>query len=475
MPDALRPDLCVIGAGSGGLSVAAAAASMGVAVVLIEKGEMGGDCLNYGCVPSKALIAAARTAQTMREAERFGLHAAEPRLTMEDVRNHVRGVIERIAPNDSEERFRALNVRVIRAAAKFTGPDAVEAGGFEIRARRFVIATGSSPAVPPIPGIELTRYLTNETLFDLDVLPTRLAIIGAGPIGLEMAQAFRRLGSEVIVLEAGKALAREDAELARPALDALRREGVDLREGAQILRCEAATTRGCRIVLPAGHVEELVDATHVLVATGRKPNVHNLGLEAAKIAFDDKGVKVNAGLRTSNRRVYAIGDAAGGAQFTHAANYHAGLVLRSALFRLPVKVKPEMIPRVTYTDPEIAVAGLTEAQARETQRKIQILRWPFAENDRARAERRTEGLIKVVAAPNGRILGAGIAGAHAGELIAPWQLAISKGMKLGDLANVVLPYPTLSEVSRRAAILHYQPSLRRPGLQWLLGFLRRFG
>ena len=475
MADALRPDLCVIGAGSGGLSVAAAAAAMGVPVVLIEKGEMGGDCLNYGCVPSKALIAAGHTAQTMREAERFGLHAAEPRLSMEDVRKHVRGVIDSIAPNDSEERFKALNVRVIRAAAKFTGPDTVEAGGFEIRARRFVIATGSAPAVPPIPGIELTRYLTNETLFDLDMLPTRLAIIGAGPIGLEMAQAFRRLGSEVIVLEAGKALAREDAELARPAIEALLREGVDIREGAKILRCEAATTRGCRIVLAAGNVEEMIDATHVLVATGRRPNVHNLGLEAAKVEFNDKGVKVDAGLRTTNRKIYAIGDVAGGAQFTHAANYHAGLVLRSALFRLPVKVKPHLIPRVTYTDPEIAVAGLSEAQARETHAKLQVLRWPFAENDRAQAERRTEGFIKVIATPRGEILGAGIVGAHAGELLAPWQLAITKGLKLGDVANVVLPYPTLSEVSRRAAILQYQPSLRRPALQWVLKFLRRFG
>lgn len=475
MSDVLRPDLCVIGAGSGGLTVAAAAAAMGVQVVLVEKGEMGGDCLNYGCVPSKALIAAARTAQTMREADRFGFHAVEPRFSMEDVRKHVRGVIEAIAPNDSEQRFKAMNVRVIRAAAKFTRPEAVEAGGFEIRARRFVVATGSSPAVPPIPGIELTRYLTNETLFDLDALPTRLAVIGAGPVGLEMAQAFRRLGSEVVVLEAGKALAREDAELARPAIEALLREGVVIREGAQILRCEAATTRGCRIVLPAGHVEESIDATHVLVATGRRPNVHNLGLEAANVEFTDAGVKVNAGLRTTNKKVYAIGDVAGGAQFTHAANYHAGLVLRSALFRLPAKARPELIPRVTYTDPEIAVAGLTEAQAREKYKRLQIYRWPFAENDRAQAERRTEGLIKVVATPSGQILGAGLVGAHAGELVAPWQLAMAKGLKLADMANLVLPYPTLSEVSRRAAILQYQPSLRRPGLQRLLEFLRKFG
>jgi pyruvate/2-oxoglutarate dehydrogenase complex dihydrolipoamide dehydrogenase (E3) component len=475
MSEVLRPDLCVIGAGSGGLSVAAAAAAMGVPVVLIEKGEMGGDCLNYGCVPSKALIAAARTAQTMREAGRFGVQAVEPRLTMEDVRRHVRGVIDAIAPNDSEARFKAMNVRVIRAAAKFTGRDVVEAGGVEVRARRFVIATGSSPAVPPIPGIEVTRYLTNETLFDLDVLPARLIIIGAGPIGLEMAQAFRRLGSDVIVLEAGRALAKEDPELARPAIEALVREGVVIREGVRILRCEAAAADMRRIVLQSGDAEEIIEATHVLVAAGRKPNVHNLGLEAAGVEFDDKGVKVGANLRTMNRRVYAIGDASGGAQFTHAANYHAGLVLRATLFRLPVKVRPDIIPRVTYTDPEIAVAGLTEEQARGRHRAIEVLRWPFAENDRANAERRTEGFIKVIASRKGEILGAGIVGAHAGELIAPWQMALAKGMKITDMAGLVLPYPTLSEVSRRAAILHYQPSLRKPALKRLLGFLRRFG
>lgn len=479
MSDDLAPDLCVIGAGAGGLSVATAAAAMGVPVALVEKGEMGGARLHDGCAPSKALIAAARAAQTMRDAQRFGLDAAEPRLTMEDVLNHVRGVVGSMAPNDSEERLKAMNVRVIRAAAKFTGPGALEAGGVEIRARRFVIATGSSPSVPPIPGIELTRYLTNETLFDLDVLPARLAIIGAGPFGLEMALAFRRLGSDVVVLDAGRALAREDAELARPAIDALLREGVLIRENVTILRCEAAA-RGCRIVLAAGPGEphaadKHIEATHVLVATGRKPNVHNLGLDAARVAFDDDGVKVNAGFRTSNRKIYAIGDVAGGAQFTHAASHHASLVLKSALFRLPARLKPHLIPRVVYTDPEIAVAGLTEAQAREKHRRIQIARWPFAENDRARAERRTEGLIKVIATPGGRILGAGVVGAHAGELIAPWQIAVAKGLTLGDMANVVLPSPTLSEVSRRAALLHYQASLRRPALQWLLGVLRRLG
>jgi len=478
MAETITPDLCVIGAGSGGLSVAAAAAAMGVPTVLIEKGEMGGDCLNYGCVPSKALIAAARAAHDAREASRFGVEVGAPKVSMAAVRDHIRGVIAEIAPNDSAERFRAMNVRVIRAAARFIGPDRLEAGGVIVRARRFVLATGSRPAVPPIPGLDQIRFLTNENLFDLDELPSRLAIVGAGPIGVEMAQAFRRLGAGVVLIEAGRALAREDRELAAPALDALQREGVVLREGVKILRM--AANGGARIYLetPQGqeHMEqEHIDCSHVLIAAGRRPSVHGMGLEQAGIAFDDTGVKVKADMRTTNRRVYAVGDVAGGAQFTHAANHHAGLVLRATLFRLPVRFDPTLIPRVTYTDPEIAVAGLTEEQARDIHKRVEILRWPFAENDRARAERRSEGLIKVVALPSGRILGAGIVGDRAGELLAPWQLAIVRGLKLGDIAGATLPYPTRSEVSRRAAMLHYAAHARRPMLQRVLGLLRRFG
>ena len=464
----------MIGAGSGGLSVAAAAASMGAPVVLIEKGVMGGDCLNYGCVPSKALIAAGHAAQAMRDCARFGIAPVEPQVDMAAVRAHIRATIEAIAPNDEVARFQAMGVRVLRAHARFIAPDCVEADGIRIKARRFVIATGSRPASPPIPGLDQIPFLTNESVFDLEALPQRLGVIGGGPIGLELAQAFRRLGSEVIVLEAGKILGREDQELANPLRDRLVREGVILRESAAILRIEPQPG-GARIVLGGKAGDEPLDVTHVLVAAGRKPNVDDLGLELAGIAFDGKGVRVNKSLRTSNRRVYAIGDVAGGAQFTHAANYHAGLVLRATLFRLPVSVKPHLIPRVTYTEPQIAAAGLSEAEARAIHSKISIHRWPFSENDRARAEGQHEGHVKIIATPGGKILGAGIVGAHAGELIAAWQLAITKGLKLSDMASVVLPYPTLSEAAKRAAILHYAPKLASPGLQSVLKFLRRFG
>ena len=474
MADALTPDLCVIGAGSGGLSVAAAAAMMRVSVVLVEKGDMGGDCLNSGCVPSKALIAAAHSAQNFREAPGFGIAAFEPRVDYAAVHAHEHKVIDAISPNDSQARFEALGVRVIRAPGKFTSRDTLEAGGIAIRARRFVIATGSSPAALPIPGMETVKAYTNESIFDLKELPVRLVIIGGGPIGIELAQAFRRLGSDVTVLEAASLLSREDPELAGIVLDRLRGEGVALRENVSILRVEPRGS-GARIVLKGETIEAYVDASHLLVAAGRRANVDNLGLEAAGVQYDRQGVKVNASLRTANRRIYAIGDVVGGAQFTHAANYHAGLVLRASLFRLPVKLNPSMIPRVTYSDPEIAVAGLSEAQAREAHGAIAVWRWPFSENDRAQAERKTTGHIKVIATPRGKILGVGIVGAHAGELIGFWQLALSKGMKLSDIAGVILPYPTLSEISKRAAASSFSASLKNPWLQRALAFLRKFG
>jgi pyruvate/2-oxoglutarate dehydrogenase complex dihydrolipoamide dehydrogenase (E3) component len=477
----LKPDICVIGAGSGGLSVAAATAAFGVSVVLIEKGEMGGDCLNAGCVPSKALIAAGERVAALANIEAFGLAPTQTQANYARVRDHVRDVIAAIAPNDSVERFTALGVQVIRAAAHFVDRRTVEAGGQLIQARRFVIATGSRPFVPPIPGLAELPYLTNETVFDLSRRPTRLIVIGGGPIGCELAQAHRRLGTEVTLVEAQRLLAREDEEAAGVVRRHLLAEGIDLREGSMILRAEARGKTGVALVLAGQNqgTEEIITGSHLLVATGRKPVTDSLKLEAAGIKSDARGITVNKGLRTSNRRVFAIGDCAsgatGGLQFTHAANYHAGLVIRSALFRLPVKLNNTLVPRVTFTDPEIASVGLSEADARAAHSNIQILRWPFAENDRAQAERQTSGHIKVIASAKGVILGATIVGKGAGELITPWTLALSKGLKLNDMAGIIIPYPTFSEVSRRAAITSIAPLASKPAIRRLIGFLRRFG
>jgi pyruvate/2-oxoglutarate dehydrogenase complex dihydrolipoamide dehydrogenase (E3) component len=474
MAERLNPDICVIGAGSGGLSVAAAAAAFGVSVVLVEKGKMGGECLNTGCVPSKSLIAAAKRARAVAEARAFGVSAQPPEVDFAKVHRHVHDVIAAIAPNDAKERFNGLGVRVIEGAARFKDVDTVVVSdGTEIAARRFVIATGSSPARPPIPGLDAVPYLTNETVFDLTTRPDHLIVIGAGPIGLELAQAFHRLGAPVTVLEAAQPLAREDGECAAIVLDALAREGVDVRSNAAVARVEGI---GSKVkVVVGGDSGEAIEGSHLLIATGRRANTDGLALEQAGIASDRNGIMVDTGLKTANRRVYAIGDVAGRGQFTHLANYQAGLVIRNALFRLPVKVNADLVPRVTFTDPELAHVGLTEAEAKARGIAIRVLRWPYHENDRAQTERETVGHIKVVTDGRGKILGATIVGAAAGELITTWTLAISRGLHIKALAGIIVPYPTLAEIGKRAAITYFLPSLTNIWVRRVIALLRRFG
>ncbi|MCW5729194.1 MAG: FAD-dependent oxidoreductase [Alphaproteobacteria bacterium] len=474
MSDRIEADLCVIGGGSGGLSVAAGAAQMGASVVLVEKGRMGGDCLNYGCVPSKALLAAGHAAQRVRGAGRFGVQAGQPTVDYAAVHDHVHDVIASIAPHDSVERFEGLGVRVIQAAGRFTGPREVEAGGLRIRARRFVLATGSAPLVPPIPGLDQVPYLTNETIFERKEAPSHLLVLGGGPIGLEMAQAHRRLGCKVTVVEAVEIMNKDDPELVEVARRRLLAEGVDIREFAKVTRA-SRTASGVALHYDEGGHEQKVEGSHLLVAVGRRPNLDGLGLEEAGIAYERRGVSVDRRLRTSNRRVFAIGDAAGPYLFTHMAGYHAGIVIRNALFRLPARVDYRAVPWVTFTDPEVAQVGLTEREARAQGIDVRLARASFAENDRARAERETEGLVKVVLSPKGRVLGCGIAGAHAGELLLPWCLAVARQMKIGEMAGVIAPYPTLSEVSKRAAGAHFTPTLFGPKVRRIVRFLRLFG
>jgi len=471
----LKPDIYVIGAGSAGLTVAAAAAAFGVDVVLLEKGKMGGDCLNYGCVPSKALIAAAKHAHAIREGKAFGVSAGEPQVDFQRVHDHIHEVIDEIHKNDSVERFTGLGVDVIQEAGRFTDRRTVTAGEHEIKARRFVIATGSGPLVPPIPGLDKVDYLTNETLFDLTKLPKHLIIVGGGPIGVEMAQAFRRLGSEVTVLEAFKALGKDDPELAERVLESVRADGVAIREGAKVTKVARFGRSGVRVTVETDDGEETLDGSHLLVAVGRKANVDGLGLDEAGIAHSPRGITVDARLRTTNRRVYAAGDITGGFQFTHWAGYHAGLVVRSILFRFGGKVNNDLIPWATYTDPELAHVGLTEEQARERHGKIHVLRWPYAENDRAQAERAPTGTVKVIALPKGQIVGAAIVGRNAGELIALWALAMSQKLTVKALTETVLPYPTLSETAKRVAVTYYTPKLDSPWLKRMIRFMRLFG
>ncbi|MCE7027631.1 dihydrolipoyl dehydrogenase family protein [Jiella avicenniae] len=474
MAPVLKPDLCVIGAGSGGLTTAAAAAAFGVKVVLIERGKMGGDCLNYGCVPSKALIAAGKHVAAIREAKRFGISAGEPEVDFAAVKDHVRGVIEAIAPNDSVERFEGLGVTVLQSNAEFVDEKTVSAGGRIVEARRYVVAAGSSPFVPPIDGLAETPFFTNETIFDLRERPDHLVVIGGGPIGLELAQAHRRLGSKVTVLEAGTFLGRDDPELAAVVLDRLRDEGVSLRKGAKVVAVGKADA-GPSITIETGEGREEITASHLLVAVGRAPNVEGLGLKAAGIDYDAKGIKVRPDLRTTNRRVYAVGDIAGGPQFTHVANYQAGLVLRPILFRLPVRELRDHLPHVTFTDPELGQVGATEAEAKASGTLTDVLRWPYAENDRAQAERRTEGLVKLVLGKGGRIIGAGVVGQAAGEMTNMLSLAVGKKMAVSDLRDFISPYPTLSEIGKRAATVYYRPYTEKAFVRRLVRLLARFG
>ncbi|HEV7253444.1 MAG TPA: FAD-dependent oxidoreductase [Mesorhizobium sp.] len=471
----LTPDICVIGAGSGGLSVAAGAAAFGASVVLVERGAMGGDCLNVGCVPSKAMLAAAHRAQDMREAKEFGLGAHEPQVDWRALNAHIHGIINAIAPNDSVERFTALGVHVIEAEARFLDARTVEAGGVRIRARRFVLATGSAPLVPDIPGLDAVPFFTNETVFDNTRPIGHLLVIGGGAVGLELAQAHRLLGADVTVVTRGRALGRQDPELSRFVLDRLRAEGVAIHENAQVLGVERRGKAGVRLTVDGEGGETRLDGTHLLVAAGRKPTSVP-GLDAAGVKVGPDGIEVTLRLRTTNRRIYAVGDAVAGApRFTHAANHHAGIVLRAILFRLPVRSDAKNIPRVLYTQPELAQVGLTEEEARKKVGPVNILRWPFSENDRAQAERRIGGEIKIVCGKGGTVLGVGIAGARAGELIGLWSMVVAQGLKLSDVAGTVMPYPTLGEIGKRAAISYFSGTARAPWLRRLLGFLRFWG
>ena len=455
----ITTDICVIGAGSGGLSVTAGAVQMGAEVVLIEKDKMGGDCLNTGCVPSKALLAAGKHAQAFRTSGPFGIKPATPNIDFAAAMAHVREVIQGIEPHDSVERFESLGVNVIKGAARFTSRNEVAVGERRIRAKRFVIATGSRATVPPIPGIDDTDYLTNETLFENSACPDHLIIVGGGPIGIEMAQAHYRLGAKVTVLERMRALPNDDPDLAAIVVKALLDEGVSIREEVNIASV-SGKTGDVRVTLQDG---EEIRGSHLLMATGRAPGVADLGLDEAGIQYSRSGVEVDSRLRTTNKRVFAIGDAKGGLMFTHLAGYDAGIVIRNILFKLPTKANYSAIPWVTYTDPELSQVGLTEAQAKEQYGDaIKVVQWEYAENDRARAERITSGLIKVVAGKRGKILGAGIAGTGAGEIIQPWQIAVAKGYKMADMAGIISPYPTLSEISKRAAGSYFTDRLFSP-------------
>ena len=453
----IRADLCVIGAGSGGLSIAAGAVQMGASVILIEQSRMGGECLNTGCVPSKALLAAAARGDDFAAAY-----------------DHMRQVIAAIEPHDSAERFRGLGAHVVFGKAQFVARRFLEVGDTSVTARRFIVATGSAPVIPSIPGLDSVPYFTNETLFDSAPEPRHLLVLGGGPVGVEMAQAYRRLGAEVTLVEGKRLLGRDDPELVAIVRAQLIEDGVTIHEETPVTAVEADGA-GVALTCGSGDASLRLSGSHLLVAAGRRPKIEGLGLEDAGVALNDGVPLIDARLRTTNKRIFAIGDVVGPYRFTHTASYQARIVITNALFRLPARVRYDAVPWVTYTDPELAHVGLSEAEARAKGNEVRILRFPFEENDRAIAEGATRGLVKVVATRRGRVLGASIVGAHAGELILPWVLAVKYRLGVGKLAQAIVPYPTLSEASARAAGSFHAPMLFGPRTKRLVRMLARLG
>jgi len=466
----LKVDLVVIGAGSGGLSVAAGAAQLGLSVVLFEKGEMGGDCLNYGCVPSKALIAAADKAHQARLAG-LGIGAAQPSVDFAAVMAHVHQTIATIAPVDSQERFEGLGVHVVRAEAKFVDDRTVVGGDVRVTARKIVIATGSRAAIPPIPGLNTAEYLTNETVFELTELPRRLLVLGGGPIGVELGQAFRRLGAEVVIVEASEILGREDSDVASVVSDQLRAEGVELRPGTKAVRVEA----GPVLVVDGPNGESRIEGSHLLVATGREPSTGGLDLEVAGIEHDARGIRTDKSLRTTNKRVFAVGDVAGRGQFTHLAGAQASLLVRRAIFAMPINADTLAVPRVTYCDPELAAIGMGEAEARKAcGDDIRIETFHFSDNDRAQAEGDVRGLGRLITTRKGKILGVSLVGRHAGDHIHVWALALSAKLKLSALTGMIAPYPTRGEIGKRLAGMWFTPALFSDRTRRLVSILKHF-
>lgn len=465
---AVEYDLVIIGGGSAGLVVASAASQLKAKVALVEKHQLGGDCLWFGCVPSKSLIQASRIAYQVQHSDRFGINTQPPEINFSKTIDYVQDVIKAIEPNDSPERFRGLGVNVIFGEGQFLDSKTFLVNDHKLTARAFVIATGSRPKIPKIEGLEEVGFITHEQVFYLSEQPKSLAIIGAGPIGCELGQAFQRLGTEVTLISShDRILTKEDPEVAQVVEQQFIKEGIKIIKNAKIEKGSLNDGKKC---LWLGENQIIVD--EILVATGRTPNLESLNLEAAQVQFDSKGIKVNSKLQTSNPKIYACGDVIGGYQFTHVSSYEASIVVQNALFFPSKKTNYRVIPWATFTDPEVARVGLTEQQARvQYGDDLMILKQEFYHVDRAQAENATEGFAKIITRTNGEILGGHIVGASAGELIHEIVLAMTHNLSVSTLSGIHV-YPTLSEVNSKAALLFTkQKYAKNQGIQQFLANL----
>ncbi len=467
-------DLVAVGGGVGGLVAAVGAAQLGARVAIVERGKLGGDCLNYGCVPSKGMIRSARLAAEARRLAEFGIETGEVRVNFPRVMRRMKEAQAHIGEHDAPERFEAMGIEIIFGAGKFADGRTFEVNGRKIRARRFLLATGSSPFVPETPGLAEVPYLTNESVFDLTEQPRRMAVLGAGPIGLEMAQAFQQLGTEVEVLELmPKLLPRLDPEMAEVLRGALERSGLKLHFEVKVNRVEKAGEE-IRIHSDTPEGPKTFTCDALLAAIGRKANVEGLGLEAAGVTYNPRGVETDDALRTSNPRIYAVGDLRGKFHFTHVAEYEAGVALRNMLFSEPFglplpflkkKATYHAVPWAIYTSPEAAHVGMTEAEARGAMSGVQVLRFPMKEVDRAVLDGDTEGFCKVICDAKGRLLGADLVGHSAGEILHEYALAVRKRLHVREIIDTIHVYPTLAQVNRRTAGRYYAEKLFTPAFR----------
>ena len=467
-------DLVVIGGGAGGLVVASVAAQLGLEVTLINKEEaMGGDCLHYGCVPSKALLKSASVARTIREANRWGLNSIEPEIDMQAVNQAIKKAIDTIQVHDSRERFEALGCEVLTGEARFTAPAQVEVGGRKIDAKRFVIATGSYAWIPPIKGLQQVSFLTNEDMFSLPALPKSMIILGGGPIGVEMAQAYARLGTKVTVVElAPRLLFRMDAQTSDILADVLTDEGVSIvlnNEVVEVAELDDSEQRSIKqVTLKDGST---LQAETLLVAIGRRPVVDSLNLEQAKVDFDVRGIKVNQKMQTSNKKIYACGDVTGEMPLTHVAELQAGVVIANLIFKMPKKISYDVIPVVVYTDPEVAQVGMSVEQCNEL-KAGEIHQFEISQLDRAVTDNNKTGLAKILT-DKGRIVGAHIIAPHAGEMIHELALAVQEKMKVSKITSLVHAYPSYSQLNKRLAGQYYKDRLFSPFTRKMVGLLNR--
>ncbi|KWT71025.1 Mercuric ion reductase [Hyphomicrobium sulfonivorans] len=468
----VNADIGVIGAGPAGLAVATSAAALGRTVVLVEGQRFGGQALNSGCIPRRALAASAARAHAIRTAGMVGITGAEPVVDMRAVHAYISSASGKVAPNFAPERFAGLGVRVIQASGRFIDRRTLLAGEYRIKARRFVIATGTTPSMPEISGLQSTPYFTTDSILE-NIIPVHsLIVIGGSAAGLEIAQAYSRLGANVIVLNRSAILPEEDGELTQTVFERLAEEGIGVHQNANVDAVEGDLGR-VRVKVSVNGEQHVVEGSHLLIAAERKPAIDNLGLDVARIRHDANGLQLNSGLRTSNRRVFAVGAVTGSPLHAHTAEHHAAVVISRALMAVPASVDTSLLARAVFTEPEFAYVGLTEDEAKKRNRKIHVLRWPYRENERAQAEGIAAGHVKVVTTTTGRILGAGIAGASAGELIQPWALAIARGLDMKAMVRWNLPSPTLGEINKRVASSYYAANLASPALRKFIGLLAK--